>query len=48
LEKPEIKDPPLSMSVPLLIAGSVTVILGIFPKPVIDLFHLVIGELPIP
>ena len=48
LANDEIKDPPFSMSVPLLLAGSVSIILGIYPKLVIKLFHLVVGGLPIP
>lgn len=48
LEGVTIKDPPRSMWVPLLLAGAVSVILGIYPKPAINLFHLVVGGLPLP
>jgi formate hydrogenlyase subunit 3/multisubunit Na+/H+ antiporter MnhD subunit len=41
--KPEIRDPPLSMSVPLLILAVISLILGLYPKPLLELFHSVIG-----
>lgn len=41
----EIKDPPLTMSVPLLLTGVVSIILGLYPKVIMDLFHFVIGGL---
>jgi len=41
----KIKDPPLTMSIPLLIVGMVSLILGVYPKLIIDLFCLVIGKL---
>jgi len=45
LSSPQIKDPPLSMSVPLLLTGVVSIILGLYPKLVMDFFHAVIGGL---
>ncbi len=48
LANDNIKDPPLSMSVPLLLAGGISILLGVYPKLVINLFHLVVGGLPIP
>ena len=43
LSSHEIKDPPLTMSVSLLFLAAVSMILGLYPKPIMDLFHLVIG-----
>lgn len=43
LANDKIKDPPLTMSVPLLIFGFLSIILGLYPKPLMDLLHLVIG-----
>ncbi|MFC1532176.1 hypothetical protein ACFL7M_02245 [Thermodesulfobacteriota bacterium] len=40
LANDKIKDPPLSMSIPLLLARGIFIILGMYPKLVIDLFHL--------
>ena len=42
-----IKDPPLSMSIPLLFVSAVSILLGVFPRLFLDLFHSVIGRLPI-
>jgi len=39
----EIKDPPLTMSLPLLLLAAVSILLGLYPKPLLDLLHLVIG-----
>ena len=39
----EIKDPPLTMSIPLLFTATVSIILGVYPKPIMNLLHLVIG-----
>lgn len=41
--KPEIRDPPLTMSVPLLILAVISFIIGLYPKPLLELFHSVIG-----
>jgi formate hydrogenlyase subunit 3/multisubunit Na+/H+ antiporter MnhD subunit len=40
-----IKDPPLTMSVPLLFLAMVSLMLCIYPRLVLDLFHHVIGKL---
>jgi NADH-quinone oxidoreductase subunit M len=42
LAKDEIKDPPLTMSIPLLLLAVVSIILGLYPKPLMDLLHSVI------
>ncbi len=42
LAKEEIKDPPLTMSVPLLLLGFLSAFLGLYPKPLMDLLHSVI------
>jgi len=42
LAKGEIKDPPLTMSIPLLLLAVVSIILGLYPKPLMDLLHSVI------
>ena len=44
----EIKDPPVMMSIPLLIIAGVAIALGLFPKLMLNLFHNVIGTLPLP
>ena len=41
----EIKDPPWSMSAPLLALALIALILGLFPLPLINLLHTVIGTL---
>jgi NADH-quinone oxidoreductase subunit M len=38
----QIKDPPLSMSVPLLFLAATSIILGLYPKIIMDLLHLVL------
>ena len=43
LSNHEIKDPPLTMSVPLLFLSVVSMIIGLYPKPFMDLLHFVIG-----
>ncbi|MDY6967119.1 MAG: proton-conducting transporter membrane subunit [Spirochaetota bacterium] len=48
LDSDKIKDPPLSMSLPLLGIASVSIILGVCPKFAIDLFHSVISGIIIP
>ena len=44
----EIKDPPPTMSIPLLLVACVAITLGLFPKLMLNLFHSVIGGLPLP
>ncbi|MBE0517093.1 MAG: NADH-quinone oxidoreductase subunit M [Methanophagales archaeon] len=39
----KIKDPPLTMSVPLLLIAVVSFLIGVYPKIIMDLFHSVIG-----
>jgi formate hydrogenlyase subunit 3/multisubunit Na+/H+ antiporter MnhD subunit len=41
LSNDEIKDPPLMMSIPLLLLAVVSIILGLYPKPFMDLLHSV-------
>jgi len=43
LEGEAIKDPPLTMSVPLLLLCLVSIIIGMYPKLMMDLLHPVIG-----
>jgi formate hydrogenlyase subunit 3/multisubunit Na+/H+ antiporter MnhD subunit len=45
LSDDRIKDPPLTMSVPLLFLAAVSVIMGMYPKIVLDFFHLVLGKI---
>jgi formate hydrogenlyase subunit 3/multisubunit Na+/H+ antiporter MnhD subunit len=45
LSKREIKDPPLTMSVPLLLLAVISLVFGIYPRLILDLFHHVIGKL---
>ena len=40
-----VKDPPLSMSLPLLGVSAVAIFLGLYPRFILDLFHQVIGPL---
>ncbi len=39
----EIKDPPLTMMLPLLFVAGVSIFLGVYPKILMDLLHQVIG-----
>jgi formate hydrogenlyase subunit 3/multisubunit Na+/H+ antiporter MnhD subunit len=48
LANDKIKDPPLSMSIPLLLIAATSITLGVYPKLAINLFHLVVGGLSIP
>lgn len=48
LANDKIKDPPLTMSIPLLMIAGVSITLGLFPKLVLNLFNYVIGGIPIP
>ena len=41
----EIRDPPLTMSIPLLILAVISIILGLYPKPLLDLLHTVLSVL---
>lgn len=45
LSNDNIRDPPLTMTIPLLILAVVSLILGVYPKPFLDLLHSVIGLL---
>jgi NADH:ubiquinone oxidoreductase subunit 4 (subunit M) len=38
----KIKDPPISMSLPLLAMAMVALVLGIYPQPFLTLLHSVI------
>jgi len=42
LNNDNIKDPPLRMSIPLLLLAIVSMILGLYPRPLMDLIHSVI------
>jgi formate hydrogenlyase subunit 3/multisubunit Na+/H+ antiporter MnhD subunit len=45
LAERDIKDPPLTMSVPLLFLALISLMLCIYPSIVLDLFHQIIGKL---
>ncbi|MBW2039809.1 MAG: NADH dehydrogenase [Deltaproteobacteria bacterium] len=45
LSKSDIKDPPLTMSIPLLLLALTSLILCVYPKLIMDIFHNVIGKL---
>jgi NADH-quinone oxidoreductase subunit M len=45
LANEKIKDPPLTMSVPLLLVAAVSILLGMFPCLVMDFFNLVLKVL---
>jgi proton-translocating NADH-quinone oxidoreductase chain M len=40
-----IRDPPLTMSLPLLILAVLSIVMGVYPEPLLDLLHSVIGLL---
>ena len=42
-----IKDPPLSMSLPLLAIAATAIALGLYPRIVLDLFHKVVATIPL-
>lgn len=44
LEAKGVKDPPLTMSIPLLFIASVSAFLGLYPKVIMDFFHMVLGK----
>jgi NADH-quinone oxidoreductase subunit M len=41
----DIKDPPLSMILPLLFVAGLSIYLGLYPKPLMNLLHTVTGSL---
>lgn len=43
LNDPKIRDPPLTMSIPLLILAAISFVMAVYPEPLIALFHSVIG-----
>jgi len=43
LSNDNIRDPPTLMWIPLILLAIVSIILGLYPKPMMDLFSLVIG-----
>lgn len=45
LNDPKIRDPPLTMSIPLLILAVISFIIGVYPEPFMALLHSVIGLL---
>jgi len=38
----KIRDPPLTMSIPLLTLAIISLILGVYPKPLLELLHKVL------
>ncbi len=48
LEGEGIKDPPLTMSIPLILLVVMSIVFGMYPKIVMNLFHPVIGAMVIP
>ncbi len=42
LSHDQIKDPPFMMSIPLILLSVVSILLGLYPKPFLDLLHSVI------
>ena len=41
----DLRDPPWTMTVPILVVAAVSVALGLYPGPMMDLLHTVIGTL---
>jgi formate hydrogenlyase subunit 3/multisubunit Na+/H+ antiporter MnhD subunit len=39
----DLKDPPLTMSIPLYLVAAGSICLGLYPKIIMDLLHAVIG-----
>ncbi len=44
-DDPGLSDPPLSMSIPLLVLAVISIIIGVYPEPLMELLHSVIGQL---
>jgi formate hydrogenlyase subunit 3/multisubunit Na+/H+ antiporter MnhD subunit len=44
LDNDRVKDPPLSMSIPLLFVVAVSILLGMYPRLILGFFHLVLGK----
>jgi len=42
MDSDHIKDPPLTMSLPILFLAILAIVLGIYPEPVLRLFSLVV------
>ena len=45
LETKDLSDPPLTMTVPLVLIAIVSLILGIFPQTIMNLLHSVLGDI---
>ena len=45
LEAKNLSDPPLTMTLPLAFIAIVSIILGVFPQTIMNLFHSVLGGL---
>jgi NADH:ubiquinone oxidoreductase subunit 5 (subunit L)/multisubunit Na+/H+ antiporter MnhA subunit len=43
LEKKNVADPPWTMSAPLFVVAATSIVLGMYPRFVMDLLHAVIG-----
>ncbi len=39
----KIRDPPVLMWLPILILGTISILIGLYPKFILDLLHLVLG-----
>ncbi len=43
LERRQISDPSLTMTLPLLVVAATSIVLGLYPRPLMELLHSVIG-----
>ena len=43
LDRPDIRDPGWTMTVPLFAVAALSIVLGLYPRIVMDLFHTVLG-----
>lgn len=48
LDRPDIRDPAWSMTLPLAAVAGLSVVLGVYPRIVMDLFHAVLGGMGTP
>jgi NADH:ubiquinone oxidoreductase subunit 5 (subunit L)/multisubunit Na+/H+ antiporter MnhA subunit len=44
LEQRELSDPSWTMTLPLLVVAATSIVLGLYPRPLMELFHSVIGQ----
>lgn len=45
LEQRQLSDPSWTMTLPLLVVAATSIVLGLYPRPLMELFHSVIGQM---